>query len=47
MINKKRLMELVSDEKTNTVKKNKRRIKYRKIIRIKNKIKLWWLNLID
>tara|TARA_R110000744_G_scaffold47079_1_gene103855 strand:- start:221 stop:547 length:327 start_codon:yes stop_codon:yes gene_type:complete len=44
MTNKERFMQLVSKEKTNTIKINKRRIKYRFFIRLKNKLLIWWYN---
>ena len=41
MTNKEKFMKLVSKEKTNTIKINKRRIKYRFFIRLKNKLLIW------
>ena len=46
-IHKKRLLKLVSDEKTDTINRNKQRIKWRWFIRLKNKIKLFYLTLIN
>ena len=46
-LNKQKFLKLVSDEKTNTVERNRRRIKYRKFIRLKRKIKLKWLLFKD
>lgn len=45
--NIKRFLELVSHEETDTMAKIKRRIKWRWLIRIKNRIHLWWLNIVD
>jgi hypothetical protein len=47
MINKDKFLLLVSDEKSKTIKKNRQRIRWRLLIRIKNKIHLWWLNITD
>ena len=47
MINKDKLLEIVSKERTRTIERNKLRIKYRWFIRIGNKLKLWWLNVTD
>lgn len=41
--NKEKFSQLVSKDKTNLVEKNKRRIKYRFFIRLKNRILLWYL----
>ena len=46
-IPKERLLKLVSDEKTDTINRNKLRIKWRWFIRLKNKIKLFYLTLLD
>lgn len=46
-IPKERLLKLVSDEKTDTINRNKQRIKWRWFIRLKNKIKLFYLTLLD
>ena len=47
MNNKEKFKQLVSKEKTNTIARNKIRIKYRWYFRLKNRLKLWWLNLTD
>lgn len=47
MSNKDKLLEIVSKDKTKTIKRNKLRIKYRWFIRIVNRLKLWWLNTTD
>lgn len=44
MNNKDKFLKLVDKRTTNIAKKNKKRIKYRFLIRIKNEIKLWILN---
>ena len=46
-MSKERLLKLVSDEKTDTINRNKQRIKWRWFIRLKNKIKLFYLTLLD
>ena len=45
--NRENFMKLVSNEKTDTLKRNKRRIKYRWFYRIRNKILLKWLLFKD
>jgi len=47
MTNKEKFLKLVSPEKTDTIKKVKHRIKYRKFYRFKNYIILRWLILKD
>lgn len=44
---KERLLKLISDEKVDTINRNKLRIKWRWFIRLKNKIKLFYLTLIN
>ncbi len=45
--NKDKLLEMVSEDKTKTIERNKLRIKYRWLIRLVNRFKLWLLNATD
>jgi len=43
--NKEKFLQLVSKDKTNIVKKNKRRIKYRFLIQIRQELLIWCFTL--
>ena len=47
MTPREKLKSISESPKQNIVKNNRRRIKYRKFIRLKNKVLLFYLNLKD
>lgn len=47
MTDKEKIMLLASKEETNTMKINKRRIKYRFFIRLKNRFLIWWYEITN
>ena len=47
MTNKEKFLSFVTSDNGKTIKKNRQRIKWRWLIRIKNNIHLWYLTLRD